>query len=252
MDDVNKIEIKRDVRSKIITQAKLGGHLGVYAAFDIEAASVYRVIQIANKKPYVTISASRKKLSAAENKKRSEDLLKEIKESGLYAYQMIGGYEEDQQDGTKAQVVEASFFVPYDERSDLSDFIKLFKLLMDKYDQQSILLGLPEGYDYGEWKPDIAGLDIGGHYFVYSNGTVEKVGTKAVIQTFDKYGSIATDPHKDRIIDWVIAGITTPNSSGECFVMNRAGLKWFWDNLNNQEISTDNETLKRALKKITQ
>lgn len=240
---------RKNLREKIIAQAKAGKHSALYASFDVEAAGVYRVIQIANKKPYVIISASRKQFSAAENKKRSEQLLKEIKEYDLYAYQMIGGYEEEQPDGTKTQVIESSFFVPYND-TDLNNFIGIFKKLMIKYDQQSILVGLPENYDYGAWEPTIEGLDKGGHYFVYTNETAEKIGTKATIQTFDKYGSIAIDPHKNRAIDWVIAGITTPSDSSGCFVMNRAGLKWFWDSFKKPEIDTNNETIKNALQRF--
>ena len=246
---------KQNLRDKIISQAKLGKHSALYAGFDVEAASVYRVIQIANSKPYVAISASRKKdekgqiLDPKENNQRNEQLLKDIKEAGLYAYQMIGGYEEDQQDGSKAQVVENSFFVPYDKRTDLTDFINLFIELRDKYNQDTILVGLPQKYDYPEgWEPPMD-MSIGNHYYV-SKTKADSVGTEAVIQTFDKYGSIAIDPHKNRIIDWVIAGVTTPSSSSGCFLMNRVGLKWFWDGFNKPEIETSNETVKRALAKI--
>lgn len=239
---------QKQLREKIIAQAKLGNHAAIYAGFDVDAASVYRVIQIANSKPYVTISASRKKFDTATNNERTKELLEDIKGAGLYAYQMIGGYIEDQPDGTKEQVVENSFFVPYDERTDLTDFINLFIELRDKYDQDTLLVGLPKKYNYNSgWEPPV-GMETGWHYYVSKSGA-EKVGSEAVVKTFDKYGSIAIDPHKNRIIDWVIVGVTTPSSSSGCFLMNRANLKWFWDG-KKPAIETENEAVKRALQKI--
>ena len=243
--DKQNLKANDELRSRIIEKAKKGNHSSVYAGFDVEAASVYRVIQIANSKPYVTISASRNELNAAENNERNEQLLSEIKASGLYAYEMIGGFEEKRPDNTLFQVVESSFFVPFNG-GNLSDFISLFRELLAKYNQEAILVGLPESY----WKSDIKDLVAGGHYFIYVSGKVVKIGTKAVIQTFDKYGSIAIDPKKNRIIDWVIAGVTTPNGSKGCFAMDRVGLKWFWDSFKQPEIVTNNETVKRAIAKI--
>jgi len=241
-----------ELRKKIIVQAKLGQHAALYASFDVEAASVYRVIQIANKKPYVCISASRKTNSVEDNREKTKELLSHIKEAGLYAYQLIGGYEEEQPDGRFAHVVESSFFVPFDERSELSDFIHLFKNLMVQYNQDSILLGLPEGFDYKDWKPE-KDIEVGGHYLIYRNGTAEKIGTKAIIQNFDKFGSIAIDPNKDRIIEWVIAGVTTPSGASGCFAMNRAGLRWFWDTFpetNPKDYADEQKAVKRALAKV--
>jgi len=241
----------KNLREKIIEKAKLGTHSAIYASWDVEAAGVYRVIQIANKKPYVAISASRKGFDAKTNNTRSEQLLKDIKEAGLFAYQMIGGYEEVDDDGSKSQVVESSFFVPYNGKCSLTDFINLFIELRDKYNQQAVLIGLPAAFDYKQWESHLPKLKAGGHYFV-SKDNVDFVGTTAAIQTFDKYGSIAIDPKKNRIIDWAISGVTTPNGSGPCFLMNRKGLKWFWDGFNStQNIEQGkSETVKRALSKI--
>lgn len=239
-----------ELRRKIITAASFGKHAALYPCFEVSGASVYRIIQIANSSPYVAISASRKKLSTQENNQRHTALLQDIKEAGLYAYQMIGGYEEtDENDSSKThQVIESSFFVPF-PHTNLTEFIELFQRLQKKYDQDAILVGLPNEYDYKNWKP-ILGLDVGGHYFITQDGKAEKVGTKATIKTFDKYGSIGIDPKKNRIIDWAIAGITTPNGSSGCFLLNRAGLKWFSEGTQINVANENQEKVQKALKKI--
>lgn len=243
---------KREVIANVATT-----NHSAYCGFEVDAAGVYRVIQIANKKPYVAISANRHNLSPKENKDQNAKLLAQIKSAGLYAYEMIGGFEEEYTENNEKKykhVTENSFFVPFDERRTLTAFIELFVKLMREYEQNSILLGLAKEYDYKGWNPattDFKDLEIGGHYFINKDGSIFKVGTQATIQIFDKYGSIALDPKKNRTIDWVIAGVTLPNSPNGCFMMNRVGLKWFWDSFPEVKASDfEGETKQRAVQKI--
>ena len=251
---------KSDKR-EIIANVATTNH-SAYGGFEVEAAGVYRVIQIANKKPYVVISGNRNELTPAQNKEQNSKLLSQIKSAGLYAYEMIGGFEEEyKENGEKKtkHVVENSFFIPFDEQRTLTEFIEMFVQLMREYKQNSILLGLADSYDYKDWSPDKAKfkdeglkkLEVGGHYFIKADSSFEKVGSKATIQIFDKYGSIAIDPKKNRIIDWVIAGVTIPSSPSGCFMMNRKGLKWFWDSFPEVKASDyEGETKQRAVQKI--
>jgi len=196
----------------------------------VEAAGVYRVIQIANSKPYVTLSANRHEFDWEENKRRNAELLRTIKEKGLYAYEQVGGFEE-KKDGRKVQVVESSFFVPYRENTmNLPEFIQIFETLRDKYKQDSILIGLPaayQGYD-GDVVVLERGLELktGQHYYLTAAGTAEAVGTNATIQTFERYGSIAIDPKKNRMIEWVLAGTVQPRSVNARTWMDKMGLLW--------------------------
>jgi hypothetical protein len=169
-----------------------------------KAASVYRIIQIANKKPYVAISASRYTLSNQQNKDRSAMLAKDIKSLGLYAYEMLGAWVETQEDGSKVQVYEESFFVPFDEKRSLESFVGSFLELTVKYGQESFLLGLPEVYDYEPFP--IKKFETGFHYFVYADGRKKIAGKKASAEIFKDYGSIAIDPHKNRILEWKVVG----------------------------------------------
>ena len=251
---------KLELRQKIVGTANT--NYSAFKGFEVDAAGVYRVIQIANKKPYVAISGHRHENTPEQNKKQNENLLAEIKAFGLYAYEMIGGFEEEyEKDGEKRykDVTENSFFVPYDERGGLTNFIEFFVARMKEFKQNSILFGLPKEYDYKDWTPQSAGfktpilekLEIGFHFFVNKTDSIDKLGTQADIKTFDKYGSIALDPKKNRIIDWVIAGVTLPNSPSDCFQMNRNGLKWFWDSFPEVKASDyEGETKQRAVQKI--
>ena len=264
---------KLEQRQKIVAAANGKDNTRLSASgMEINSASVYRVIQIANKKPYVCITASRYKekdgriRTPEENNKKNQELLADIKAEGFYAYEMVGGTTEGyckdcgnempeekcedcgSKEKTEKQVVESSYFVPYSRR-ELTEFINIFIRLRDKYEQEAILVGLPKAFEYKDWKP-ILGMKIGNHYGVY----VKKVlayGTEATIKTFDKFGSIAIDPKKNRIIDWVIAGVSQPQGSMGAFGMSRMGLVWFWDSFPEVKASDfEGETKQRAVKKI--
>lgn len=241
---------KLELRQKIVGTANT--NYSAFNGFEVEAGSVYRVIQIANKTPYVAMSANRDKYTPKENKERNAKLLGQIKAKGLFAYEMIGGWEEEyEKDGEKKtkQVVENSFFIPFDGRRTLIDFIEFFVARMKEWEQDAILLGLPKGFDYKDWK--WKNLEIGNHYFVSKDGKCSKAGSEATLKTFDKFGSIALDPKKNRAIEWVVAGVTKPGSSSGCFLMDKAGLKWFWDSFPEVKASDfEGETRQRAVQKI--
>lgn len=218
-----------DFRQKVLASYRVSGpfhsvsHLGPEC---IEAAGVYRVIQIANSKPYATISASRHERTHEENNAENFKLLGEIKSKGLYAYEQIGGYEETQPDGSVKQVVESSFFVPYREDAmSLDEFVGFFEGLMKKYRQEAILVGLPKAY---EKYPDgtVDGMKPGSHYLLFPDGKHQAIGTDANVKTFEKIGSIAIDPKKNRVIEWVVAGTMQPRTVLGRVAMDKMGLLW--------------------------
>lgn len=224
--DASKREVNMDRSERLLGAYSTYTSVVGVDRYCVEAAGVYRVIQIANKKPYAAISASRSQYSPEENNKRAASLLSDIKSTGLYSYEMIGGYEETTDDGEKVQVVENSFFVPYDERRPLAQFIRLFQELTSKYGQESFLLGLPAEYDYEHSIVGPIDLAAGQHYFVNKFGKGTSVGTKATMQTFDKFGSLAIDPKKNRILEWVTVGTTAPTSVSGRILMEKMGLAW--------------------------
>ena len=265
---------KLELRQKIVAAANGKDNTRLSASgFEINSASVYRVIQIANKHPYACISASRlvdddgHERTPEENKQKNIELLADIKGEGFYAYEMVGGFPEGyckkcknkmpsnecgrcgSSEKAERTVVESSYFVSYDKRKTLSDFVNFFTKLRDKYGQDAVLIGLPKAFDYKGWKPPL-GMKIGNHYGVYPS-KVDSYGSEATIKTFDQYGSIAIDPKKNRIIDWVIAGVSQPQGSMGAFGMSRMGLVWFWDSFPEVKASDfEGETKQRAVKKI--
>jgi len=266
---------KLELRQKIVAAANGKDNTRLSASgFEINSASVYRVIQIANKKPYACISASRyqdkktKRIrTPEENKKKNAELLATIKKEGFYAYEMVGGFTEGyckkcknqmpeekcdncgSSEKAEQQVVESSYFVPYSDRKDLTTFVNIFTKLRDEYEQDAVLIGLPKAFDYKGWEPPL-GMEIGNHYGVYPNNPIS-YGTEATMKTFDKFGSIALDPKKNRIIDWVVAGVSLPQGSMGCFLMDKIGLKWFWDGFPEVKASDfEGETKQRAVQKI--
>jgi len=205
------------------------------ANIEVTAAGVYRVIQIGNTRPYAAISASRLANTHEENKMRNKALLAEIKSAGFYAYDLIGMYQEcpdgkpDCEEHEKEQTVEDSFFVPYREDvASLEDFADFFLKLTIKYEQDSYLLGLPNGYAYDSDLVKVAGNDItvGEHYYVSQTGEASSVGTRLEADTLKDYGSIAFDA-KDRMIEFVIKGVLQPATVNGCRKFNEHGLTWF-------------------------
>lgn len=262
-------EEKRKVLADYISDVRASA-----SGFEVNGAGVYRVIQIANKKPYVCISASRLRnkdktlRTPEENRKKNAELLSDIKKEGLYAYEMVGGTTEGyckecgeampedecgcgSTDRGERHVVESSYFVPFDGKRDLTDFINLFVHLRDHYEQDAILVGLPKAYDYKGWEPPY-GLIIGNHYGLNRpSNSADIYGTEATIKTFDKFGSIAIDPKKNRTIDWVVAGVSVPQTALGAFGMQKKGLRWFWDDIPEPKASDfEGETKQRAAQKI--
>jgi len=196
---------------------------------------VNRVLQIGNSKPYAALSASRLNNTPEENKKRSQQLLSEIKSLGLFAYDLVGMYREcpddnqDCDDDEKKQVVEDSFFVPWRENLfTLQEFGEAMLALSQKYNQDSFLFGLPPKWNYDEENVTVAGntLEVGQHYFVYGTGGFDSVGNRLALETLTEYGSIAIDPKKNRIMEFVIKGTLQPGTVSGCRRFSNAGLLW--------------------------
>jgi len=224
------------------------------SSMNIEAGGVNRVIQIANKKPYVAITASRGELTPDESRQRNKELLGKIRAEGLYAYNMVGVYQEcpvENQDCSveeQVEVVEDSFFVGYREDAHtIVEFIEFFNDLRRKYAQDSILVGLPANYDgYESDTIQAAGktLKVGKHYFL--GKSLESVGTKASPAVLEEYGSIAIDPKKNRIIEFAIQGTLQPNGAQGRMFFKKLGLTWVGCNDNGK--ASINERATRILK----
>jgi len=202
----------------------------------IYAGGVFRVVQIANKKPYATLTAFRKQYSLEKNKERNESLLEEIKALGLHAHKIIGFYKEcpennpECKDEDKLRVEEESFFVAYREDSlDLKTFIEKIVSLGSKYNQDSVMVGLPSAYSgYEEDKIKVFNyeVNVGAHYYLTSSGILTNLGKKVTPQKIEDYGSISVDPKKERKLEWLITGVEHPNSVASRICGKKKHIAW--------------------------
>lgn len=128
------------------------------------------------------ISASRGNLSEEENKKRTDELAKDIRDYGLGFVRVLGGYVENLGEEDEREVTEESFFVPIVSTMDDTDFFDIAIELCKKYDQDSVLISLPDDTDCEEYE----GF---GYYnkngeFEFSPGNSIKFSEEAVKQYF--------------------------------------------------------------------
>ena len=95
------------------------------------------------------ISACRGDKTEKENKQRTEQLAKDIRAKGLGFIRILGGYVENKGEADEREVVEESFLVPmpknYAKYMFFDDAIELCK----KYNQDSVLISMPEYVDFG-------------------------------------------------------------------------------------------------------
>lgn len=96
------------------------------------------------------ISACRAENSDEENIKRTDDLMRDIRNSGLGFIRILGGYIENKGMSDEKYVNgEESFFVPKPRGMSDEDFFDIAIDLCKKYNQDSVLVSLPEYVDFG-------------------------------------------------------------------------------------------------------
>lgn len=95
------------------------------------------------------ISACRGDKSEAENKKRTDTLAKDLREYKLGYIRILGGYIENKGTPDEVEVTEESFFVPKPKDMSDEDFFNTAIKLCKRYDQDSVLISLPEYTDFG-------------------------------------------------------------------------------------------------------
>lgn len=95
------------------------------------------------------ISACRGNKSNKENKVNTESLAKDLRFEGLGYVRVLGGYVERTPNGEEREVVEESFFVP--KPKDVTDekFFEIAIKLCKKYEQDSVLVSLPNFIEFG-------------------------------------------------------------------------------------------------------
>ena len=105
------------------------------------------------------ISACRGDKTEEENAKRTDQLANDIREANLGYIRILGGYIENKGTDNEKEVTEESFFVPKNKNMSDEDFFDIAIKLCKKYNQDSVLISLPEYTDFGYYDKNI------GEYF---------------------------------------------------------------------------------------
>lgn len=95
------------------------------------------------------ISACRGENTEEENAKKTDELAKDIRAKGLGYIRILGGYIENKGTDEETEVTEESFFVPKNKDMEDEEFFNIAIDLCKKYNQDSVLISLPDYTDFG-------------------------------------------------------------------------------------------------------
>ena len=95
------------------------------------------------------ISAYRNENSEEVNKQKTDKLASELKNKNLGFIRILGGFIENKGTPNEVEVVEESFFVPKPKGVSDEDFFDVAIQLCKNYDQDSVLISLPNYTDFG-------------------------------------------------------------------------------------------------------
>ena len=95
------------------------------------------------------ISGCRGDKTEQENKQRTEQLAKDLRAEGLGFVRVLGGYIENKGEENEREVTEESFFVPMPKNYDEERFFDVAIELCKKYNQDSVLISMPNYVDFG-------------------------------------------------------------------------------------------------------
>ena len=95
------------------------------------------------------ISAYRNENTEEINKKKTDELAKELKAKGLGFIRVLGGFIENKGTENEIEVVEESFFVPKPKNVSDEEFFDIAIELCRTYNQDSVLISLPNYIDFG-------------------------------------------------------------------------------------------------------
>ena len=127
---------------------------------------------------FAIMSASRNELTGKENQEQTKKLSADLQREKAGHVNLIGHWEELRQDtGEKTPVKEMSFFIPKPESLDHNKFIDFIIELGEKYDQESVLIGIR-----------------GVAYEVFMNGGMRKRGTLTLQNIGKAYSSMRKKP----------------------------------------------------------
>ena len=98
------------------------------------------------------ISACRGERTEEENAKKTDELASDLRGMNYGFIRILGGYIENKGTEDEKEVTEESFFVPKPKNEDDQTFFDNAIKLCKKYNQDSVLISLPEFCDFGYYK----------------------------------------------------------------------------------------------------
>ena len=98
------------------------------------------------------ISACRGERTEEENAKKTDELASDLRSMNYGFIRILGGYIENKGTEDEKEVTEESFFVPKPKNEDDQTFFDNAIKLCKKYNQDSVLISLPEFCDFGYYK----------------------------------------------------------------------------------------------------
>ena len=174
----------------VLDQIEVEVYKSRYDEYALYESSLSRIWQHAQR-GYFTISAFRDEYGLEENLKRHKSLKNDVRSANLGFFEIDGSYVYDNGDISS----ELSLFIPYTDIYSVEEFRDVAIRLGKKYNQESILLFLPE---------------VGG-WFYYMDGRKEKVGDITSLDKFKKFFSaLRKGSHKGR--RFVVEGHRIPSS----------------------------------------
>ena len=95
------------------------------------------------------ISACRGERTEEENIEKTDELAKDIRSNGLCFIRILGGYIENKGTDREQEVTEESFVVPKNKDMSDEEFFEIAIELCKKYNQDSVLISLPNYTEFG-------------------------------------------------------------------------------------------------------
>ena len=233
-----------DLRRKILTfyNSNPSKYFSIHG-FEIDKSGVGKIIEISDKKPYFVISAFQPSLTVEDNYSLNRKLLRKIKAAGLLAFEIIGGAEIIEQDGTPLVMTQSSFFTPIDNMP-RSTFVDFYLDLAKEYDAPIL---------FAMFEKTASTFDMHcGHYFLKPRKEVVKLGDRSTsAEVFNKYFSLVNGRLYQEE-NWVFVGTSHPVNEAERNQMCLDGLTWAAEvktSDGSKKRETDN-AVKRAIEKI--
>ena len=193
----------------------------------ISEAGLSRLIKCIEKSDsFAILTTYRDDYDKNQNIKRNRNMRVEFNKRKMGPYQLVGHWNETQDDGTIIDGIERSYLVIKPESMDYIKFERLIVSLVKKFNQDAALIN-----------------DSGMYFVIDGLGTKTKIGTKL---TINKIGQAYSQYVKKMNVPFIFEGIEVPSSIGGIKVFVMDGLSYIL--LDNKEYRNEAKNWKDIVK----